>query len=482
MKKQLLALGLLVTTSIQAQNIVPSWITRTYTASPVMDSVRVGCASTCVSYSTGAVTILRTTNSYIVFSATGAGGIQICCESTPLITLTPSTRYQTILGWEATAQAGQSTAGWTGAVLDSAVALGINRLRLEIKSGAEGTGTYNYVPINDNGDPNVANLSGFRFTTLDGVIDAVVNPMRAKLSARGESLYVNLNYVSFQNSTPNFHATNGAEYAELMLVTFQHLQARYGWVPNAIEVILEPDNGTSWTGTMIGNAIAATGARLAAAGFHPDFIAPSVMNMANAVPFLDAIVAVPGASTYLREVSYHRYAGAGDWNLTQIRNRAAMLGLRTAMLEHIGSGIDDLLTDLTTGNGSAWQQYTLAWPGTDTGGHYFGFSGNIPVASSRTPLLREVFRNVHRGAVRIGSASTDVTHSTTAFINPDQSLVSIVRVRSAGTINVAGLTTGRYAISFTTDAGVTTTNISVITNILTIPLSSPGVLSVTGLP
>jgi hypothetical protein len=483
MIKQIL-IGLLAATSLQAQNIVPSWTSRTYTTSPVTDSVRIVCASTCVSYATGALTILRTQNSYIVFSATGTGTIEICCETTPLITLTPSTRYQTITGWEATAQAGQSYAGWTGEALDSSVALGINRLRLEIKSGTENpvAGGARYAPVNDNNDPNVANLTAFRFSTMDSIVDAVVNPMRTKLAAKGEALYVNLNYVSFGNTTPNFHATTGAEYAELMLVTFQHLQSKYGWTPDGIEVILEPDNGTSWTGTMIGNAIAATGTRLAAAGFHPEFISPSVMNMSNGVPFLNAIVAVPGASTYLREVAYHRYSNPGDWNLTQIRNRAMALGLRMAMLEHIGSGIDDLLTDLTTGNNSAWQQYTLAWPGTDNGGHYFGFNGTTPVAGIRTKALREVFSNVHRGAIRIGSTSTDPTIITAAFINTDQSFVSLVRLRAANTINITGLPAGRYKTSFTTDSGTTTSNIVVVTNLLTIPISSPGILSVVQSP
>ncbi len=39
------------------------------------------------------------------------------------------------------------------------------------------------------------------------------------------------------------------------------------------------------------------------------------------------------------------------------------------MLEHIGSGTDDLYKDLTVGNVSRWQQFTLAFPSTaDNGG------------------------------------------------------------------------------------------------------------------
>ena len=134
---------------------------------------------------------------------------------------------------------------------------------------------------------------------------------------------------------------------------------RYGFVPDAIEVLLEPEN-TAWRAPRIGEAIAAAGARLAAAGFRPDFIAPSVMDMANAVPFLHEIVKVPGALTYLKEIAYHRYGGVSDANLAAIHDRAAQYGLRTSMLEHIGSDAEDLYKDLTIAQVSAWQQYTLA--------------------------------------------------------------------------------------------------------------------------
>lgn len=47
-------------------------------------------------------------------------------------------------------------------------------------------------------------------------VEKFVNPLRARLAARGESLYVNLNYVSFYNqgtSGQPFLHSNAAEYA-----------------------------------------------------------------------------------------------------------------------------------------------------------------------------------------------------------------------------------------------------------------------------
>jgi O-glycosyl hydrolase len=292
------------------------------------------------------------------------------------VTVTPATTYQTIAGWEAHAQSGDLSpnfAMWANTLFDEAVNdLGINRLRVEIVSGQENpvdafsrwrTGTIpqsawlaaRYTPVNDNADPFSTNIAGFQFTLLDHRFDCCVLPMRQRLQARGERLYVNLNYVDFA-TTPFEHFTNPQEYAELMLVTFQHLQHRYGFVPDAIEVILEPGNANNfgWTGPIIGQVIAATGQRLAAAGFHPEFIAPSHTNQTTAITFFDQLMKVSGVRTYLREFSYHLYGGVSDANRTTIATRGAQYGLRTSMLEHVGSGYEDLHRDLKLANVSPW--------------------------------------------------------------------------------------------------------------------------------
>lgn len=405
------------------------------------------------------------------------------------VTVDTTTRFQTMEGWEATAQTGHlepGGAGWQSSLMDQAVNdLGLNRIRLEIKSGLEGSATYNYAPINDNADPNVANLAAFNFTTLDNKIDAIVNPMRARLAARGEALYVNLNYVSFANSTPNFHATNAAEYAELMLVTFQHIQSRYGWVPDAIEVILEPDNGTSWTGTMIGNAIVATGARLAAAGFHPDFIGPSTMSMAQAVPFVNQMVAVPGVLNYLSTISYHRYAGVSDANLVAIKAKAAQYNLRTAMLEHIGSGVEDLYKDLTLANVSSWQQYTMAFPTADDGAQYYLISGGQPVIASRTKQLRQYFRYVRAGAQRVAATSQSSGVRPVAFTNPGGGMAVVLHVDAVGSYTVAGMRPGTYGVELTNWAGTRSTLPNVTATggtAVTVAPSQTGVLTLYRLP
>lgn len=394
------------------------------------------------------------------------------------ITLDPSTRYQTMTGWEATAEGGQldvaSYSSYRDKLLDLGVnTLGINRLRVEVKSGAENpvdtwaqyqAGALSdsawrcqrYATINDNSDPTVVNPAGFHFSELDATMNRLVLPMKALMDARGEHLYINVEYVAFAKqcaNTPYAHYNNPAEYAEFVLETYQHLKSTFNITPDSWEVILEPDNtGGLWDGTMIGRAIAAAGDRLKAAGFTPHFVAPSTMNMSTAVTFIDAMMAVPGAQQYVKELSYHRYAGVSNDALAAIAARAKQYGMQTAMLEHIGSDYNDLYADLVTGQNSAWQQFTLGYPGSDGGGAYFivgtGASPSITMGS-RTAYLMQYFHYIRSGAVRIGtSAATDAV-APVAFINTNGGYVVVTRTTGAVTFRINGLPAGSYGISYT---------------------------------
>lgn len=409
--------------------------------------------------------------------------ILLACASTvpqqAIITLNPAVTYQTILGWEATAQAGQVELKnifpkYKDALFDSTVNdLGINRLRLEIQNGAENPVDYFtpyyrgqitrsewkkhwYEIINDNDDPNVINPAGFQFAAFDYTIDMVVAPIRQRLESRGEKLYINLNYVDFGPSAFE-HKNYPEEYAEFMLATFLHLRDKYGWTPDAIEMVLESDNA-GWSGTQLGQAIVATGDRLKAYGFHPAFIAPSTASMAVAIPFFDQIVQVPRATQYITELSYHRYGGVSEANLQAIGNRAVQHGIQTAHLELIGANYLDLHKDLTLGRNSSWAEYTLAWvasTSTDDGGKYYMIDDRNPdqpvvQIGSRAKYLRQYFKYVRRGAVRIQATSDNREFDPVAFVNADCKQTVIVKAESGGDFSIKGLPAGVYGVKYTT--------------------------------
>ena len=407
-------------------------------------------------------------------------------SSLNIIDVIPSVQHQTITGWEGHVQSGQlecdptAFAIYRDPLLDRVVnELGLNRVRLEFRSGMEnvvdyfaqfraGQITYDawratwFSPVNDNADPNVANPAGFQWAWFDHNIDQVVVPLRQRLQARGEQLFVNLTFVDFWvtgAAKPFRTMLSPAEYAELALVTFQHIRDKYGWVPDALEIALEPEN-QQYSGTEMGRAIVATVNRLAAAGFHPQIIAPSTTSMAAASTYYDAMMAVPGMSGLIDELAYHRYQGVSSGALQAIATRASRDGIRTSMLEHIGSGADDLWTDLTVGNVSAWEQFAIAFCGNrdnpDNQGVYYQINQTTPSQpkiniTNHSKLLRQFFLFVRAGAVRIGATSTNSNQQDAiAFRNSNGRYVVIVRTPGAANFTVRGLPPGTYGLKYAT--------------------------------
>jgi hypothetical protein len=229
-------------------------------------------------------------------------------------------------------------------------------------------------------------------------------------------------------------------------------------VPDAIEVILEPDNTGNWRSQTIGAAIVATGDRLKAAGYRPDFIAPANTNASAAVQYFDALMQIPRVPEYLTDLSYHRYSGVSSAVIQAIGARTHQFGIRTGMLEHIGSSVEDLHEDLSVGMNSAWQQFALAGCNTgDRPGLYYTIDVTTPTQpqlnlGSRGKLLRQYFRFVRFGAVRIGALSGDARLAPLAFRNPSGKLVVVVKTTAGVAFQVRLLPGGTYGIKFTTPA------------------------------
>lgn len=415
----------------------------------------------------------------LLFAGACGDGVGKKPAAAGVIVLNPAATFQTMLGWEATAQAGQWGLPdfdlYRDEVLDRAVnELGINRIRMEVRSGAEHPqdnfaegvsgkierATWKkqlYVIVNDNEDPAVANRKGFHWSELDHQVDHLVEPLRRRLRANGEDLYVLLTYVDFGSSAFEHH-TEPEEFAEFMMLAFEHMQKRNGWVPDAIEMVLEPDLAESWDATSLARAMVAAGDRLKAAGFEPDFIGPSTTHMSAAIEWFDEMVRVPRALTYLKEFAYHRYRGVTREAAVAIGERGKRHGLRTSMLEHIGSGHQDLHEDLKLANVSAWAQYTLAWEEElfDNGTTYFRLRFDEPnppevIAGRRTPFLRQYFRFIRKGAVRIEASGGGPGVDPLAFVHPDGRFVLVAKTDRAAEFFVRGLPRGSYGVEYTTE-------------------------------
>lgn len=392
------------------------------------------------------------------------------------ITIDPNITYQTITGWEATVYVSEPSdpafPNFKDALFDLLVNdIGINRVRLEIRSGVENNNdnwsdyqaenidyqtwrSRRYATVNDNSDPCSINWAGFHFSEMDYSVENIVIPLKLLLEARGEKLYINVNYVAFTGQITGggtYLHDDAEEYAEFVLATYQHLQNKYGLVPDAWEVILEPDNVSQWNGTLIGSAIIAAADRLKANGFNPVFIAPSNTNMGGAITYFDQMVQVPGVLQYLKELSYHRYGGVSDTNLQAIADRAVQHNIDTSMLEWWSgsNGYQILHKDIQMGRNSAWQQAVIR-------GHFDidDIDPNNPIVriNDKTKFTRQYYKFIRSGAVRIEATSTNSNFDPLAFINSNGKYVIMVKANASGNFTIDGLPTGLYGIKYTTAA------------------------------
>lgn len=400
-------------------------------------------------------------------------GITRAGVASAVISVNPSLPYQVMTGWEAAILAtvldyrNYNTPGFSK-LLDQAVDdIGMTRLQVGVFPGMEnpfdsgsaylnGTisentwaTTYLYNSVNDNPDPSVLNPNGFHWTILDWEIDNLVLQIKQRVEARGEKLYTYVSYTDY-GASPFEHWHTPSEYAEFMLAVFDHMQAKYGFVPDGINVINEPGYKNDWTGTAIGNVIAATGPRLSAAGYHPDFMAPSTVDMGQAPAFFDAIMAVPGARPYLKEISYHRYGQTGGTtSLQNIASRAGAYGMRTVMNEWWSSEntYRTLHQDLKIGRNSSWQQAAIG----GVHGYYNVDSSTGQIAlTPKSQFLRQYYKFVRPGAQRIEATTSDSTFDPLAFVNKDGSYVTVIKAESAGDLSITNLPAGVYGVFYTT--------------------------------
>jgi len=430
----------------------------------------------------------------------GAGAVLLGLPSTgkpalATVTVDPTVSFQTLRGWEVSDRVWQTDkkadrydASWE-AVSDQlaktlVTEVGINNLRLQVPSGIENpidnwrqfrTGkisyaemkTHSYEVVNDNADPMVLNPAGMQFDVIDQNVTQTLIPMRDALEAQGERLYVTLTFVDFSwtdGETSLNLAQSPAEYAEFVLAVFDHLKAHHAVVPDALEIILEPENTDGWSGRAIGKAIVAVTDRLAAAGYAPDIIAPSTTRAENAVKVYTALASVPKAADRVDMLAYHRYGPNSRGALPGIVAAAQKAGIQTGMLEYIKGDVDMLVEDLTLGNVSAWQQYGVARRIVDgdpraSNSYYLDaqYAGEVLQSIDlppRTRLMAEVFRLFRTGAVRVEAGSDSSGVAAVAMRGTDGGIALALRLSEAGPVNLTGMPTGKYVLSGMTEEGI----------------------------
>lgn len=411
----------------------------------------------------------REISRYFILATAAVLALGGCNSRKPAsVTLVPTETFQTMDAWEANAKmwefnrrANRFDDSWMPArdrILTAMIVEGgINRLRVELRSGAEnpvdywsqfrsGALSYSdfkkhaYEKINDNADPKVLNPKGFQFSELDFRVENFVLPAMRIAKAMGRPMRFTLSYVDSRWSEQQgqlSHATNPEEYAELIAAAYAHLKQKYGLTPDALEIVLEPDNSDEWVGRRIGSAIVAVWHRLEAQGVTPRIIAPSTTVARRAPRYLLEIQSIPGAAEKITVLAYHRYGIQPTAQAySRIRESAKSIKAQTAMLEFARADANILFEELTQANISSFQKHDIATPDL---GRVATLPGNMlrvtepGKADAEVELLPEatalasVFRVVDPGAVRIGTRSDQSWLNAVAFRNPDGRLVLAVK-------------------------------------------------------
>lgn len=404
-----------------------------------------------------------------------------------VVTIDTTKTYQTIHSWEA----GTSVVVTEGENIASdpridlvkddlakyAVdTLGINRLRLEVRAGSENTRDYwreyiaeevpyedwranRYANVNDNDDPNNLNMDGYYFSELDDKINNAVLPMRNYLNSKGEELYINLCYVAFtgQITDGEYIHRDPEEYAEFILAVFTYMQETYGFIPDGVEVILEPDVASFGTGKLVGECMVAAGDKLKASGYTPEFIGASNTNLFNAnnSRYYQDMVEVEGVLDYWSEFSYHCYAGRTDSLLAAVAEKAMDYNVRTSMLEWWTSGntYERLHTDLKIGNNSTWQfRFSLGTHANSENNSgltrvTFDEENEYAITPKHgVPYIGFYQRNIRPGDVRIEASSSDSKADPIAFKTPDGRIKVVVSCSEEGVVDFEKVPKGIYSV------------------------------------
>lgn len=437
-----------------------------------------------------------------------------------VVNVDTSIQYQTMTGFEAqgwmsnwdTQWQIDHLQDWNRIIAGGAARLGIDRVRIEVQSGSENPVDYFsqyingditraqwkphwYESINDNSDPGSREGGKFHFSKVIYDIENIALPLKDSVEMLGKKFYINLNYVDFKNF-PFEHHTDPAEYAELMLACFDTIQIHFGFVPDAIEVILEPEN-SDWSngvaqiiGDRIANCIAAAGDTLSNHGYFPDFIAPSPTAASHTVPWTLPILANSIAASYLTEICYHKYWNQSAADLMEIGQLADNNGITSSMLEwwHPNNVQYALNRDLTLGKVSAWQSGGLGEVNINsTNGHTFLY--NISDADPNNPVVtegpnaryyRQYFKYIPQGAQRI-NATINLPSEVVAFRDSTDLLTIIINATNSESYLLDSLPEGIYGISYSTDVE----NETILTDIancygcdISVTIPGEGVISV----
>src|SRR5262245_54803306 len=204
--------------------------------------------------------------------------------------------------------------------------IGITRVRIEVGPQVE--------PENDDDDPAHTVESAYRWTWQDDQVERHVLPLKKRIEAAGERMRIYVSYDLRSKLTPRF-LLRPEEYAEMAVAFLAHLKTKYGLEPDWWSVLNEPFNDRPGGPKICAELTAATGRRIAAAGFATRMSGPECVTVAQIPEYMKAMAETPGALERFGQITYHLYHGGAEdvRSRNAVRDWAKKLGVTAAQTE-----------------------------------------------------------------------------------------------------------------------------------------------------
>jgi O-glycosyl hydrolase len=369
------------------------------------------------------------------------------------VTINPSVKYQTIRGWSCNPHYLEGGKEQREQVIDEAVdSLGITRIRWQQPNGNRSQMTQ-WEPENDNGDPDLADLSRFNTADADEYVEGYVLPFKRRIETRGDPFELWLSPSFFDGgstgSVAAFLLESPGEYAEYATSFITYLRDRYGIQTNHYAICNEAGNNNAFSPAVVAEMTRVLGERLEKLGLPTRGQFSDGVNARVTWNYIQYAKDDPELWKHVDVLSYHWYGGENQQWMAKIREFADEKGLDTAQTEFMHLKIDHLYDDLTIGAVSYWSIYGLGGPGP--GGQNFWLRPD-DTSFRRGPQFwnfRQVMHYVRPGAVRIAVESGEPSLRTLAFARDGRVTVVLINTTPpAGprSVTVRGLPTGSYGL------------------------------------
>jgi len=357
------------------------------------------------------------------------------------LTLDVTRKFQTWAGWgvtlpmlgcpveqwaqdptRATYDAAPVTEDWSheavARLLDELVFdLGLTHFRLEIGPQVE--------IENDNDDPNVSNEDAFRFKWQDVIIERLCLPLRERVIAREQKPVFSVAFGLTLSLVKPF-LLQPAEYAEMAEVFCRHLRDKHGIQADYWAVISQPGfQGRPGDTRQVAALAAATGARLAKAGFATRISAPETADPAHVSEYALALRDLAGPQGTWGRIAYQLRRGADDVSARRaIRILAQEHSLPAAQTGWAGSSALDLIRAihfcLTEAEVTSWEVGEFATL-------YQPDAARVEFEKTSTAwYLRQYSRYIPPGSVRVALGSPSEEIRAVAFLSPRDRVIIVL--------------------------------------------------------